>query len=968
MEPSPIGCRIRAHTYVTDVTARGHRARCIHTGVTGIVGRLSELAVLRAAVGDAAAGRARAVVIEGEAGIGKTTLVEAVAELADGAGFAVARGAAVELEADRPFGPLVTALDLDPRSSDPRRRALGALVTGRPVASADGGLAATVPETRYRAVDAICGLVDVLAHGRPLALLVEDLHWADEPTLLTLRRLLRATGLPLLTVVTTRPPEPLGPVSSTLDNAVAAGATRVGLGPLGRKEVVALLDTLVGGPAGPRLLALADGAGGNPLFVAELIAVLRQDGNLRAEAGGVEVADGAGTADLARRLRARAARLSAPAGALVRVGAVLGSSFTLDEAARAGGWGVADLLEPLDELLRSGLLVDTGHALTFRHDLFRRAIEDEMPPTARRALHTAAGRALAETGAPPARVARHLALGALAGDEEAVRWLYRAALEVAPRGPATAVGLLDDALALVGAEDPFRLELLTARVEALGWSGRNAEAESLARELLEKIEDRVARLALRRQLALALFVSNRPGDAAEECDRSAAETLDDPGLHAMALAEGALACIAAAQVERAEDLIDSAIRIGRDAGATMAVGLALAVRSRLLAFAGRMEESLAAAREGVRISIGELPRYQPGLFVLFTLHDMDRFDEMAPLLRSERATAEEQGIVWAIPLHHACAANRHYCLGQLGDAHAEATAGLTVAEDSGALLPVAWLHAVLALVALHRNDTAGAESHIASAGAAMAATTPLLGTDLVALAQVRLAEARRDLGGAAATASGAWDLFGAIGVSGGQRNIGLDAMRLAALAGDGDGAARIATRLAELATMTGAASDIATARYAAGVVAGDPDQLVAAVAAFAPGVQPLRQAHVAEEAAKALWSAGRPHEAGAMVERARQIWMDCGATADARRAGELFSSLGIRPPHTPARPTTGWGALTDSERRIVDLVTTGAANASIAEELGISRRTVETHLRHVYAKLDVTSRVQLALEGARRRG
>ena len=933
--------------------------------VTGIVGRLPELAVLRAAVGDAGAGRARAVILEGEAGIGKTTLLDAVAELASGEGLAVARGAAVELEADRPFGPLVAALDLQPGSKDPRRRALAALVAGRPAGSSGGGLAATVPESRYRAVDAICGLVDALAHVQPLAVLIEDLHWADEPSLLTLRRLLRATGLPLLVVVTTRPPEPLAPAAAALESAVAAGATRITIGPLARRDVGSLLDDLVGGPAGPRLLALADGAGGNPLFVAELIAVLRQDGNLRAEAGGVEVADGAGTADLARRLRTRAAKLGAAAGALVRVGAVLGSSFTLEEAARAGGWAVADLLEPLDELLRAGLLLDAGTTLSFRHDLLRRAIEDELPPTARRALHTAAGRALADTGAPPARVARHLALGAEAGDTEAVRWLHRAALEVAPRGPATAVGLLDDALSLVGPDDPFRLDLLTARVEALGWSGRNAEAESLARELLDKIEDREARLALRRQLALALFVANRPGDAAEECDRSAAETLDDPAAHATALAEGALACIAAAQVDRAEALVERAIAIGTEAGAPMAVGLAFAVRSRLLAFAGRMEESLQAARAGAEVGNGEVPRYQPGLFVLFTLHDVDRFDEMAPLLRSERAAAEEQGIVWAIPLHHACAANRHLCLGELADAHAEATAGLTVAEDSGAVLPVAWMHAVLALVALHRNDGAAAESHLASAHAAMATTTPLLGTDLVALAQVRLTEARRDQAGAAALAVGAWDLFGAIGVSGGERNVGLDAMRLAVLTGDEGAPARIAARLGELAETTGALSDLAVARYAAGVVAPDPDQLVAAVATFAPGVQPLRMAQVAEEAAKALWAAGRTAEAGPMLERARRTWADCGATADARRVAELFSSLGLRRPHTPSRPTTGWDALTPSERRIVALVTTGAANAAIAEELGISRRTVETHLRHVYAKLALTSRVQLALEGSR---
>jgi DNA-binding CsgD family transcriptional regulator/tetratricopeptide (TPR) repeat protein len=954
---------------MTEVTERRRLQLCIPFGVTAIVGRAAELAALRAAVGQAAGGRSRVVLIEGEAGIGKTTLLEVAAELARGAGLEPLRGAAVELESDRPFGPFVSALDLDLRSSDPRRRAIASLVAGRSATPSAGGIAASVPESRYRAVDAICGLVDVVAGAQPTALLLDDLHWADEPSLLTLRRVARISGLPLLVVGTTRPAEPLGPVAATLESVLAAGATRLHLEPLARTEVVALLAELVGGPPGPRLLAVAEGAGGNPLFLAELVAVLRQDGNLRAEAGGIEVPDGAGTADLARRLRARAARLSSAAGALVRVGAVLGSRFALDEAALAGGWTVADLLEPLDELLRAGLLVDEGGALSFRHDLLRRAIEEEMPPTARRALHTAAGRALVDTGASPARIARHLALGALPGDHDAVVWLHRAAREVADRGPATAVGLLDDALALVAPDDPYRLELLTDRVEALGWSGRNAEAESLARELLDKIEDRPARIALRRQLALALFVANRAADAAYECDRSAAETLDDPAAHAQALAEGALSCMVSAQLERAGELLDQALRLGRDAGAPAAIALARSVESRLLSFQGRFQESLDAAREGMAEATddvyGDVARHQPGIFAIFTLNDLDCFDEMGDLLRTERATAEERGIVWAIPLHHAAGANRHYFLGELADAYAEATAGLTIAEDSGATLPVAWMHAVLALVAIHRADLVGADVHLSSAQEAMNMTTPLLGTDMVALGQARLAEARRDVATAATLITGAWTLFSVLGVAGGRKNIGFDAMRLALLVDDRETAAGVADGLAQIAKATLAPADAGIARYAAGALAGDADELLAAIDAFDPLVQPLARARVTEEAAKLLWNAGRAAEAARVLEDARQTFAGCGALGDAARVGEVFRALGVRRPHTPARPSTGWESLTPTERRIVDLVATGAGNISIASELGVSRRTVETHLRHVYAKLGVASRVQLALAAAR---
>lgn len=248
----------------------------------------------------------------------------------------------------------------------------------------------------------------------------------------------------------------------------------------------------------------------------------------------------------------------------------------------------------------------------------------------------------------------------------------------------------------------------------------------------------------------------------------------------------------------------------------------------------------------------------------------------------------------------------------------------------------------------------------------MAATTPLLGTDLFALAQARLAETSRDLEGATSLLVGAWDLFGALGVMGGQRHIGVDAVRVAARAGDREAVTRMATRMTEIADSTGVASDRATALFAAGVLANDGDQLLEALATFEPGVQPLKRVLVAEEAARCLWGSGRADEAAKVLEDARQTCFDCGATADARRVGELFATLGIRRQREPLRPTSGWGSLTATERRIVDLVGTGAPNASIAGALGISRRTVETHLRHVYAKVGVASRVQLALEASRR--
>ena len=721
-----------------------------------IVGRAAELTSLRAAVSQGAAGRTRVVLVEGEAGIGKTTLLDAVADLARGEGIRIVRGAGLELEADRPFGPLIAALDLDSRSRDPGRRAIAKLVSG--VTLTADGLAGSIPEHRYRAVDAICALIDHECTAGPLALLVDDLHWADESTLLTMRRLARSPGIPLLLVATARPAAEESPVGQVVETLASTGALRVRLRPLPKAEVRALVADLVGGPPGPRLLSLADGAGGNPLFLAELVAVLRQDGSLRAGELGVEVADGAGTADLARRLRARAARLGSEAAALVRVGAVMGTAFTLEEAARTGGWSAGDLLQPLDELLRAGLLVDDDGVLCFRHDLLRQAIEDELPPTARR--RAARGRR--------ARPRRH---GRVRPPASPATW--RSAPNTATRSPsrgftagargcaarpATALTLLDTALALVAHDDPGRVELLADRVEALGWSGRNAEAEALARELIDQLEDRDTRLALRRQLGLALFIGNRPADAVEQLRISAEEVSDDPPARSLALAEGALGCIASGQLDLARSFVDEAVGLARRHHAVLALAVALSVDSRLLAFGGHAREALAAAEEAHKLAAGddEIVRRQPGFFVVMCLLDLGRYDEVEALLREERRLAEERGVVWALPLQHAAAADRHLMLGELADAVTEATTGLTVAEDSGALLPAVWLHAVMATVALHRGDLRAADVHVGLGDQAMATTTPLLGADQHALVQARLFEARRDLAQAGALLRGAW--------------------------------------------------------------------------------------------------------------------------------------------------------------------------------------------------------------------
>lgn len=106
-----------------------------------------------------------------------------------------------------------------------------------------------------------------------------------------------------------------------------------------------------------------------------------------------------------------------------------------------------------------------------------------------------------------------------------------------------------------------------------------------------------------------------------------------------------------------------------------------------------------------------------------------------------------------------------------------------------------------------------------------------------------------------------------------------------------------------------------------------------------------------------------------MLDDAATIHIDIGATADLARVDALLRGLGARRRRRqPERPTTGWDALTRMERQVTDLVAEGLTNPEIGTRLYISRRTVETHLSHVFAKIGVSSRAQVAAEAARREG
>jgi DNA-binding CsgD family transcriptional regulator len=159
----------------------------------------------------------------------------------------------------------------------------------------------------------------------------------------------------------------------------------------------------------------------------------------------------------------------------------------------------------------------------------------------------------------------------------------------------------------------------------------------------------------------------------------------------------------------------------------------------------------------------------------------------------------------------------------------------------------------------------------------------------------------------------------------------------------------------------GVASIAATALHARGLRSDDPEDLRAAVKLLDGGPRPLALASALEDLGRAYLTRARNDDGITAFGRALELYRTAGATWDARRVRGRLRVLGVRRRFVSAeRPASGWAALTDSELEVVRLVAGGLTNRDAAERLFVSPHTVGTHLRHVFTKLDVNSRVELA--------
>jgi DNA-binding CsgD family transcriptional regulator len=888
-------------------------------------------------------GRGGVLVIEGPPGIGKSRLLTEVMALADKSGVRTLFGEAFEYQQTVPFFALFMAtLRADP-----------------PVGDADalrrlGGSA----DLRYWVVHDLADAIVAAAADTPLAIVLEDIHWADNGTLFALQWLATARrDPPVLWVLTVRTGAGGPALQETLAALQRANAAFLRVAAMAPSAVADVVCDAVRANADVSLLNLAAKAHGNPFLVRELVGGLEEEGRLNVS-GGRAVATGRA---LPRRLGAsmqqRLDHLSTGAGDVVRVAAVLPARFSAGLLAAMLDRQPASLLSAVDEAVRADLLVDDGEQLRFRHDLLREATRQSLPQSLRRAMERQSASIMLGMGAAPAEVATQLARSAEPGDREAANALRQAAQSVGHSDASAAAELSKRALKLLPADDPDHGLLVAETVVLLNRASRYEEAEELAVAALLEVASPEEEAEIR--LRLATFIKHSTQRRVEENRR--ALQLGEIGeltraRHLAWLAYNLMLHDQRGQRRAAADEAAAAAASTGDLESKIVADITLANLDCGEGYAGRalrrLEEVCALARaSGVTAAHDLAAMHYP-----FLLAVVGRLDDAAAQVADGIEQARREGNAMALDIWARLDGLVHLAAGRLSAARA-ATESLPRPERTGVTVI---RMVILAEVAVRTDDRNLLQQMVNDARDAYSTGSSFVGWGaghvlaLAAWQRDDVHDAMRWLGGDIA-------LFGTPLWPQVLDQVILGA-RVASAAGDAGLRARVlqATDLLErerpaIPLFTGVAG------YARGILEGDAQALVAAADVLHSSSRPLLYAAAAEDAGGELARADRGDEALDQLNAAFDTYVGHEALADARRVGRELRRLGVqRRIVSQPRAKTGWDSLTDSELTVVNLIAQGVTNQSVATQLHLSPHTVRAHLRNAFAKLGVSSRVELS--------
>jgi DNA-binding CsgD family transcriptional regulator/tetratricopeptide (TPR) repeat protein len=929
----------------------------------GLVGRTAELATVRGAMAQVAAGRGRSLLIEGEPGIGKSTLLAAGLAGAKADGCQILHGNCDELGQRFPLSVMMRALGVDARSADPRRAQTAAALE-HPVLAGRWSVRAISGDPVIAATEQLLELVDRLCATDPVVLAVEDLHWADDASLLLWRRLCRASvQLPLLLIGTCRPVPRREGLDRVRRELRDRDGVRIALGPLDGAGVARLAGRLAGAEPGPLLRERLEAAAGNPLYVCELTQRLLRAGTVRIEAGTAEIArEDGGPADgdavsLAGVIAELLDFLSADARDVLRTAALLGARFSATDLAAVTGREPGEVVRIVEEALDAGVLESVGERLRFRHGLLKQALYEVVPRAVRAALHQHVGEVLIGLGAPVDRVAEILLPALEAVDGWEVDWLVRNADELVGRAPAVAAQLLEHALQHTSPADPRYAGLEDQLAEVSFLLLHYEQTTRITRGILASTTDPERTGHALWLLVYALLRKRQLREGAELVADFLGDERADPVWTARL--RTLQAAILLDQLRFAEGLeaAERALVEGERLEDSTAMAYALHFRAVITHQRGDTAGGVALIDRALPL-VGSQPQLATLRLMLLSnrasgVLDLGRAQEAREALRQARVLAERIGDV-RLTMIQIAAAQAAYLYGSWDEATAELEGATELANEGHQLLV---RHGLTALIALRRNERRVAARNI------KALEDQAFGPSASYIFAARALEHEQS----GRTAQAVEELKVLIEPEHGAL---LPAMclwlpllvRMALEAGDGETAEAAAEACRRQADLVERPDRRASAGWCRGLLRADPAPILAAAAYYREAGRGPDLGNALEDAAVLLAGAGEFDAARAALTEALDCYAEQGAMWDTQRAAARARSSGLRLGVRGARqrPKSGWDSLTPTELRVAKLVGRGRSNPEIAAELLLSRHTVESHVSHILAKLQVSSRREVA--------
>jgi DNA-binding CsgD family transcriptional regulator len=915
-----------------------------------IRGRDEQLQLITGFLERVRAGVGGVAIIEGAAGLGKTRLLAAARATARTLCFRTGLGAAEPGHGFVELAVLMEAL-FGGAESLLERTALGSRDRSR--------------EEPFWLLQDLQTLLERAALRQPLLICLDDVQWADPGCGFALRMLTQwLASLPVAWLIAVRPNQGAPQIRRALAELTTAGAATIRLTPLSASAVAQVAADVLGAPVGGDLLRTLADVQGNPYLVVDLLAGLREENLVSVAGGRAKLMENRVPHRLEDSMRRRLSRTS-PAGERVGISAAsLARQFTLNQIAALARIPVADLVDPVREVIDAGIFIEADGRLAFQHDLAREAVRNVVPAAIRRALDREAADVLLADGALPVEVAAQLAASAGPGDVAAVRALADAAESLGVTDPSASADIASVALSLAPSRHPLRGPLVARRTVSLFAAGRSKEARAFADNALRQSLPAEQEADVRLSLAAMFAIS------ADDRADNARQGLSLAGLSADTRARLWASLFHNLLVAGRLDeglAIESEVRANVLASTDLAAQYFFQIgRSAMEYQLGRFELSLQllGGVDPERLAGFDDPRERlTHSYRSWVLSALDRVDEAIAVAENGLASAQRDRQNWAVHVFETWKGRHLLQLGRLDEANAVLEGRFHLA-DAHLIVGVLDGAGVVALgrIKLHVGDERGAHEVAEIAKLMLAATAPVvrrLGAWYLAVHSMASGEpnqAHRWLCALGETER--MSLFPLFPMEAADDPL---LVRMALAAGD----LELAKAVAELAVRRyelnpGVPSMAGAAAHARGILNDSRQDLEQAAGILVTCPRPMALAAALEDLGCARLADGDRSGAVDAFDRVLRICLDTGAARDAARTRKRLRELGIRRRvQSLDRPKLGWESLTDAELNVARLAAAGYTNRGIADKLFVSPHTVNTHLRHVFDKLDVRSRVDL---------